>query len=509
MQRSLLSKLNFISECELAWIMPKHSITSTYLPLSKSVMQISESPKDKSYRIQNLLSEGVLGFFALVSLFLGLVPAVFELTSGDRILLSIAEISIIALFAVEYGLGLKKASSRTLFIRNPWRILDALIILAGILSMMPAVTNLLGNSPALRLIRFGRLALVGTRTGTSLSIRSRGIQVVAEEIRKPLKSFALVAEPTLQFDPVPWPVVLDRIDSPQEDWLLVSNVTHHELGSIAKAFGVSEAILQSRLYNSSFPRMDRMEHYTTLFTWYPSLQEGDNQEIPTVSRMAILLIGSLQNVVVLTRGDTELSTELQKRLDDTDSEISPLVRATYALLKSIIRRYVRINEQLETTIMKIESDQAVLSDQVFLDRTFRLRGEITRVRSNLKHFSQVIRVLAEHPVAIKGFESAPRPVFSLLADDAENLYESIDDLMSTLIALVDFRLNVSSFQMNKVMRVLAVLTALTIIPAVTGGLLGMNVSGNPWSPTLPQVSFGVGVGMALCLYIFAVKGWMR
>ena len=61
--------------------------------------QKTESPKTKSYRIQNLLSEGVLGFFALVSLFLGLVPSVFKLTSGDRILLSIAEISIIVLFA--------------------------------------------------------------------------------------------------------------------------------------------------------------------------------------------------------------------------------------------------------------------------------------------------------------------------------------------------------------------------------------------------------------------------
>jgi len=81
--------------------------------------------------------------------------------------------------------------------------------------------------------------------------------------------------------------------------------------------------------------------------------------------------------------------------------------------------------------------------------------------------------------------------------------------MGTFGAQVDFQLNVSSFQMNKVMRVLAVLTALTIIPAVTGGLLGMNIAGKTWSPNLEQVSFGVAVGMAFCLYIFAVNGWMR
>jgi Mg2+ and Co2+ transporter CorA len=196
-------------------------------------------------------------------------------------------------------------------------------------------------------------------------------------------------------------------------------------------------------------------------------------------------------------------------LDETDTGIPALVKATHALLESIVSRYARINDQLETAIMQIEIDQAALNDRVFLDRTFRLRGEITRVRSSLKHLSQVLRRMAHQQVAIKGFEVVPRPAFAVLADDADNVYESIDDLMVSLGALVDLRLNVSSFQMNKVMRVLAVLTALTLIPAVTGGLLGMNLSDNPWPATLQQVSFGVAVGMALCLYIFAVKGWLR
>jgi len=44
---------------------------------------------------------------------------------------------------------------------------------------------------------------------------------------------------------------------------------------------------------------------------------------------------------------------------------------------------------------------------------------------------------------------------------------------------------------------------------VIGGLLGMNVMGNPWPVTLGQVAFTVAIGMATALYVFAVKGWLR
>jgi Mg2+ and Co2+ transporter CorA len=68
---------------------------------------------------------------------------------------------------------------------------------------------------------------------------------------------------------------------------------------------------------------------------------------------------------------------------------------------------------------------------------------------------------------------------------------------------------VSSFQMNKVMRLLALLTTLALIPSVAGGLLGMNLAGSPWPVTLSQIAFGMAASMALSLYVFAIKGWLR
>ncbi len=70
-------------------------------------------------------------------------------------------------------------------------------------------------------------------------------------------------------------------------------------------------------------------------------------------------------------------------------------------------------------------------------------------------------------------------------------------------------MSVISFEMNKFMKLLAIVGFLGLISSVAGGLLGMNVTGNPWSVTLGQVAFGIAMGMAISLYVFPIKGWLR
>jgi Mg2+ and Co2+ transporter CorA len=75
--------------------------------------------------------------------------------------------------------------------------------------------------------------------------------------------------------------------------------------------------------------------------------------------------------------------------------------------------------------------------------------------------------------------------------------------------MVDFYLNTNSFSMNQVMKILAVLTALTMVPAVVGGLLGMNLIGNPWPATLLQVVAVVAFVMVLTAWLYYNLGWLK
>jgi Mg2+ and Co2+ transporter CorA len=387
--------------------------------------------------------------------------------------------------------------------------LDALIICVGVLTLLPTVSDLLRSSPALRLIRFTRLALYGTRAGGSATVDTKLGPSVQLAAPLSFKGFALESAPTEQFQTASWEQILERITSKTEDWLMVSGLNTNETNRIAEALQVPVTALRSSFFDSPFPRIERMENYVTLFMWYPQMPDYKRGDLPTITRNPVLLVASMDNVVTLTLQDTDLPSSIPQRMKDMDPSMPLLMRTTAAFLKVIVRRYARIGDALEMAVLGIEARQGQVNDKQFLDETFRLRSEISRVRSSVKHLVQVLRQLADRPVAIRGFDQGSRASFTVLGDDADSIYDSVDDLMDNLSALVDLRLNISSFQMNKVMRLLAILTGLTLLPAVTGGLLGMNLIGNPWPPSLLQVVYCLGFGMSSCLYIFAVKGWFR
>lgn len=89
-----------------------------------------------------------------------------------------------------------------------------------------------------------------------------------------------------------------------------------------------------------------------------------------------------------------------------------------------------------------------------------------------------------------------------LSDNAQNASDSF-------ARMVDFYLNMTSFSMNQVMKMLAVLTALTMVPTLVGGLLGMNLVDNPWPATLLRMVTAVALLMVLMAWVYFNLGWLR
>ncbi len=453
--------------------------------------------------VKKMLNDAVLGFLALLSLFLMISPMVFSFSpQGHRVLFAF-EYLIVLLFALEYLLALVLAANKQRFIFNRWRIIDALIIIFAVLALLPVTPELLRNSPVLRLLRLGRVALLGTRSSLRLRSTITGEDFISTTAATALEVSALGATGK-KFERIAFEDGIARINDKQQDWLFISGVSEDRIAPIAIALGIPETTLQA-LFQSSVPRFGRLEHFSTLFIRYPlKMQAGER-----LRRTPVMLIGTAENVVVLSSEKTDLERLVELRLPGLSADTPRMVGAMIALAGVIVDAYSAVAEDLEISLLGIEIEQANLGDERFLARSFQLRADILRVRSSLKHLKSVIRELSRGQLSIPGLDEADREFFSLLADDTSDLYENIEDLRESLQALVDLRLNVSSFQMNRVMRLLALLTALALIPTIAGGLLGMNLQDSPWTASLAQVSFGVAAGMALSLYVFAIKGWLR
>jgi Mg2+ and Co2+ transporter CorA len=100
-------------------------------------------------------------------------------------------------------------------------------------------------------------------------------------------------------------------------------------------------------------------------------------------------------------------------------------------------------------------------------------------------------------------------MFGVLREEAEYQYDTLGNVKESLISLIELHINTVSLDMNRTMRLLAVITALSLIPAIIGGMLGENLVDQPYNVKLWEVFLVVLSMMGLGFYAFWRKGWLR
>ncbi len=452
--------------------------------------------------VKRILNDATLGFLALLSLFLIFLPSVFALSESGIAMVTTVEYLIIAVFATEYAIALVAADNKSEFVLGRWRIIDALIIIAAVIAAVPAVPDVFRNSTAFRILKLGRLALLGTRSSLGLTLKKDAAGTSAHGPTS--LSVSALNRSGDGLEQISWDKGMTKLANTGADWLFIAGMTEDRLTEISTRLSVPVTALRG-LFQSNVPKLDHLDRFTTLFVRYP-IELGPG---PEFRRTPVLLVASADNIVVLSREDTDLVQRVGRRLAMLDPALPPMARATAALLGEIVRAYTDVINHLENLLLDLEASQAIQKDESFIAQAFLLRTQTLRVRSSAKYLRSVMRDLKSGNLLTSGDDPVARHVFGLIADDVDDLYDAVDDLRESLQALVDLRLNVASFQMNRVMRLLALLTTLALIPATAGGLLGTNLTDAPWALSLSQLGFGVASGMALSLYIFIVKGWLR
>ena len=172
-------------------------------------------------RVSGVLNEAVMGFLALAALSLGLAPFLFELPRGIEQGFDDAEWVIIGLFALEYAANFLLSTDRRKLALDPWRMLDAVIIVAPLLSLLPAASDAARSTPALRILRLFRFLLFGPRVG-------HGLQRSAAPPPRPAPGGQPQVTVLRPGEPAPrqcdWNELLQWAAAPTSDWLHASNL---------------------------------------------------------------------------------------------------------------------------------------------------------------------------------------------------------------------------------------------------------------------------------------------
>lgn len=448
------------------------------------------------------LGEAFLGFLAIVALGLTLFPMLFELRPAVALAIDTAQWAIIGSFAFEFLFAFFAADNKSRFAANPWRWLDLATIVIALASLLPSASAALRSSPILRLARLGRLVSLGVRA-SGVTARRRASQVTEAAAHGPAQITLVADEPNVSLEPSGFADLLQWVRTADEAWFHISRPSSEELRQIGAAADLPAGYLETHLVGANYPHWAPAGTRTGLFLWMPEVHPDGS-----VDRYAMFFLPTGKGLLSLSRRNMH-AIERTGAIERSRSQELPF---TERMMAVVLERVTRGNERLaghcEQRLRELEELPVHESGPRFFERTFRLKKDLAAAQADLWRVKAIVGDLANSRVR---FASVPQSVeaYRRFATELDYLYDTMANLREEVLSLIDLHLNVVSFEMNRVMRVLAVVSVLGLIPAVVGGLFGMNLIDNPWPITLLQVAFAVLFAMVLGLYFFLVKGWLR
>ncbi|MBL0141188.1 MAG: ion transporter [Betaproteobacteria bacterium] len=445
-------------------------------------------------RLADFLSEAVMGFLALGALAAGLAPLLFTLPAAVESVADVFEWAIVAAFALEFGVQFAVAADRGKYLRDPWHILDASIVVISVASLLPAVTDVARLSPALRILRLFRVLLFGMRAGHGVSPPlippPRAMPVGPPQVDRLQRDSPVARRGE-------WEDLLRWAASPTDEWIHASNLSPERLREAAQAAGVPHVLVEAALNESSYPRLETGKRWSALTLSVPS--KADN-----LRRDPVLLLVSGGHLLSLAVHALEL-----EKPPEAFGDLPWGTRCALDVVRRVIGRSEELAGRLEREVRELESLPADESPDRFFEATFRLKRALSVAKGDLWRLRGLLEMLAEGRRTLPGLEAEGREEARRLADEADYLYETVDNAFESVLSLIDLHINVAAHDTNRFMRLVAIMSTLGLIPAIFGGLLGMNLVEAPWAVTLGQVAFVTLMLILVVLYTFMAKGWLR
>ncbi len=479
-------------------------------------------------KLRNTLKAGVYRLFnddlmiglAAVLAYIVVLQLLFEVSPAMQTIFKYVNYAIIAAFVAEYVLKLYVAESRGSFVTNPLHVLDLLIILLALFdfSRLELVSYILPNqnqlSPILRLLRILPRILPRVLLAFILAGRTAERVIPSKYILPPPEQSELQIAILDVNGHVNKCLTIESscsiASNGQPLWMDFQHIKKIDLDLIANTTGIPNGVLESKLIRESFPRIDYFKNIPTILLWDSRVKSVDkNNNEFDIKTNDVLVACTDGKIITLSTGKSDLFDRISGQGLPLEKE-EFAIRVLYSLLRQKIDDYGEIVQGIERKTFGFEEIPANRTSPQFLEETFRFKKEIQKIISNLWHFNQVLHHIKDDKnLLLKGIDDNHSHNFDDLHAESEYMYETAQNIRDSLVSLIELHINTMSYDMNRVMKVIAVITCLAIIPSIIGGLLGVNLIDNPYPLKIAEIFLIVFSLMLLGLYAFYKMGWLR
>ena len=440
-----------------------------------------------------------------------LFPLLFSLPLYVLVFFDICDLTILVLFIAEYCSKLYFAPNRWAHFKSPWHIVDLIIILLPFIQYFPLLDLGISGSPSLllRLLRLPRAFAVGSRAVAGRRTVSQD-KISDEEIPPTIIRQIDLAQKTLQ-ENLTWDDLRSHLsDNSTQEWIDIHNISDDGFAVLSDILQISELHFKSGLVDVIYPHIDYVQQTSFVFLQsgkivYP--EQADHYL--TISRSGIITVCNGTKIITISRHSIDMFDEVLCSVYCNSINGSYLVPVLYGILEKTLESYKSILSEIEIEIIQIGRTPKSKLPKDFLARIYQLNKEVSRLISNLIHFKEMLSTITSKKVPLKGFDQSSEEAFKVLQEGAMYLNEIASDLMENLRSIIDLYINQTSFETNRILKVLAVITSISVIPTAVGGLLGMNLVDVPFSVYLWEVVFIIGITMTFAAYVFTKLGWLK
>ncbi|VVB90344.1 Cobalt/magnesium transport protein CorA [uncultured archaeon] len=457
--------------------------------------------------VYQIFTDNLMIVLALLLIPVIFLPFLFKFSHFMLVLFRAVSYVIIVIFALEYFLKLYVADSRRAYATNPWHVLDLLIVAISLVIFLPRIpfADIGRTSPMLRLLRVTRIFAVAGRT-VKRAVPVKPIERAMPSVSRMkinMLTDGKIKKGALKED------IFSLLATSGYNWIDLQDVSEVDIGFISDVLKIPGVLLTSKIIKESYPKIDFFSDFTSIFIRDMKLRsEGTGIRDIDISRNNMLIILADNYIATISADKSEIFDQVISDGPVMEKE-EFIVSILYSIFRRKITDYDEIVRLFEQRVIAMEELPAGLARPSFLGDTFYFKKDIQIIHSNLWHFTQVLKAVRSSKIPAGGLKESYLPLFGILYDESTYLFETSENVRDNLISLIDLHINTVSVGLNKVMRILAVITSLGLIPSIISGLFGVNLIDSPYPVRISEVFFLELSIMLLAAYAFYRRGWLR
>ena len=305
-------------------------------------------------------------------------------------------------------------------------------------------------------------------------------------------------------------------------WININGITDIDsIKAIAKKYSIHSLTVEDVLNTKQQPKVETFDNYS--FISFKSIQKekkfrhrhkqkrhffrtaGKTPDEPSgkkeefiIEQISIIIMKNLLITFQEIAGDP--FDGIRKRILENTGRVRRMDSdyLAYALIDAVVDEYFLVLAHLEIDIENFEDRAAKTSDETFITEIqdtknylFQIRRAMLPLRDNLLNAARRNSLLSNEEL---------KPFLQDLHENLNNAIDTIENCREWLSNIIDVNLSVLTYQLNKVMRTMTIITSIFIPLSFIAGVYGMNFQ------FMPELGMTWGYPAVLCCMGFVALG---